>query len=187
MVAKLLWKRCCLVLCSITCLGLNPGPYYYIAAHQQKYVKDLIGVCVYVCVIWMTSTSPEWDEHVEGLISLLHSQTSLVGIDLYVSSLTERCAASVVSLSQACPNLRMISWVQHTLCRLCIFVHICFSVTVQLTFPLFSFVLSLHVVEHGLLLEEVLQRLRVSKRHPDCRLLVAGYACTVLYCVSELT
>eukprot|EP00063_Salmo_salar_P021728 XP_013996563.1 PREDICTED: NACHT, LRR and PYD domains-containing protein 3-like isoform X2 [Salmo salar] len=87
---------------------------------------------------------PEWDEHVEGLISLLHSQTSLVGIDLYVSSLTERCAASVVSLSQACPNLRMIS---------------------------------LHVVEHGLLLEEVLQRLRVSKRHPDCRLLVAGWRC----------
>ncbi|XP_029561659.1 NACHT, LRR and PYD domains-containing protein 3 [Salmo trutta] len=87
---------------------------------------------------------PEWDEHVEGLISLLHSQTSLEDISLYVSSLTERCAASVISLSQACPNLRMIS---------------------------------LHVVEHGLLLEEVLQRLRVSKRHPDCRLLVAGWRC----------
>ncbi|XP_038859200.1 NACHT, LRR and PYD domains-containing protein 1 homolog, partial [Salvelinus namaycush] len=53
--------------------------------------------------------SPEWDEHVEALISLLHSQTSLEDISLYVSSVTERCAASVVSLSQACPNLRMIS------------------------------------------------------------------------------
>uniref|UniRef100_A0A4W5R809 NACHT, LRR and PYD domains-containing protein 3-like n=1 Tax=Hucho hucho TaxID=62062 RepID=A0A4W5R809_9TELE len=87
---------------------------------------------------------PEWDEHVEALISLLHSQTSLEDISLYVSRLTERCAASVVSLSQACPNLRMIS---------------------------------LHVVEHGLLLEEVLHRLRVSKRRPDCRLLVAGWRC----------
>ncbi|KAM9458997.1 NACHT, LRR and PYD domains-containing protein 12-like isoform 1-T5 [Salvelinus alpinus] len=45
---------------------------------------------------------PEWDEHADELISLLRSQTSLEGIYLLVSSLTERCAASVVSLSQAC-------------------------------------------------------------------------------------
>ncbi|KAM9459002.1 uncharacterized protein ACWYII_010806 isoform 1-T3 [Salvelinus alpinus] len=51
---------------------------------------------------------PEWDEHADELISLLHSQTSLEGIDLLVSSLTERCAASVVSLSQACFNLKDI-------------------------------------------------------------------------------
>nr|XP_023992206.1 uncharacterized protein LOC112069147 isoform X2 [Salvelinus alpinus] len=56
----------------------------------------------------MTSTRPEWDEHADELISLLHSQTSLEGIDLLVSSLTERCAASVVSLSQACFNLKDI-------------------------------------------------------------------------------
>ncbi|XP_064869787.1 NACHT, LRR and PYD domains-containing protein 1 homolog [Oncorhynchus nerka] len=87
---------------------------------------------------------PDWDEHVEALISLLHSQTSLEDIGLFVSRLTERCATSVISLSQACPNLRMIS---------------------------------LHVVEHGLLLEEVLQLLRASKRHPDCRVLVAGWRC----------
>ncbi|XP_042185001.1 uncharacterized protein LOC112260883 isoform X5 [Oncorhynchus tshawytscha] len=87
---------------------------------------------------------PDWDEHVEALISLLHSQTSLEDIGLFVSRLTERCATSVISLSQACPNLRMIS---------------------------------LHVVEHGLLLEEVLQRLRASKRRPDCRVLVAGWRC----------
>ncbi|XP_055721947.1 NACHT, LRR and PYD domains-containing protein 1 homolog [Salvelinus fontinalis] len=52
--------------------------------------------------------TPEWDEHADELISLLHSQTSLEGIDLLVSSLTERCAASIVSLSQACFNLKDI-------------------------------------------------------------------------------
>ncbi|XP_038860311.1 NACHT, LRR and PYD domains-containing protein 1 homolog isoform X2 [Salvelinus namaycush] len=51
---------------------------------------------------------PEWDEHADELISLLHSQTILEGIYLLVSSLTERCAASVVSLSQACFNLKDI-------------------------------------------------------------------------------
>ncbi|XP_070988472.1 NACHT, LRR and PYD domains-containing protein 1 homolog isoform X3 [Oncorhynchus clarkii lewisi] len=87
---------------------------------------------------------PEWDEHVDELISLLHSQTSLEDIGLFVSRLTERCAVSVIRLSQACPNLRMIS---------------------------------LHVVEQGLLLEEVLHLLRASKRRPDCRVLVAGWRC----------
>uniref|UniRef100_A0A8C7S279 NACHT, LRR and PYD domains-containing protein 3-like n=1 Tax=Oncorhynchus mykiss TaxID=8022 RepID=A0A8C7S279_ONCMY len=87
---------------------------------------------------------PEWDEHADELISLLHSQTSLGDIGLFVSRLTERCATSVISLSQACPNLRMIS---------------------------------LHVVEQGLLLEEVLHLLRASKRRPDCRVLVAGWRC----------
>uniref|UniRef100_A0AAZ3Q0Q3 NACHT LRR and PYD domain-containing protein n=1 Tax=Oncorhynchus tshawytscha TaxID=74940 RepID=A0AAZ3Q0Q3_ONCTS len=51
---------------------------------------------------------PEWDEHADELISLLHSQTSLGEIVLLVSSLTERCAASVIRLSQACSNLKDI-------------------------------------------------------------------------------
>ncbi|XP_031666577.1 NACHT, LRR and PYD domains-containing protein 3 isoform X2 [Oncorhynchus kisutch] len=51
---------------------------------------------------------PEWDEHADELISLLHSQTSLGEIVLLVSSMTERCAASVVCLSQACSNLKDI-------------------------------------------------------------------------------
>nr|XP_029501891.1 NACHT, LRR and PYD domains-containing protein 3-like [Oncorhynchus nerka] len=52
---------------------------------------------------------PEWDEHVDELISLLHHDTSLEEITLMVSSMTERCATSVVRLSQACPNLTTIS------------------------------------------------------------------------------
>ncbi|XP_064799977.1 uncharacterized protein LOC135518934 [Oncorhynchus masou masou] len=51
---------------------------------------------------------PEWDEHVDELISLLHHDTSLEEITLMVSSMTERCATSVVRLSQACPNLTTI-------------------------------------------------------------------------------
>uniref|UniRef100_A0A4W5QCQ2 NACHT domain-containing protein n=1 Tax=Hucho hucho TaxID=62062 RepID=A0A4W5QCQ2_9TELE len=67
---------------------------------------------------------PEWDEHADELISLLHSQTSLVGIDLLVSSLTERCAASVVSLSQACPNLMTIMGVQPTILSVSVFTYL---------------------------------------------------------------
>uniref|UniRef100_A0A8C7S261 NACHT, LRR and PYD domains-containing protein 3-like n=2 Tax=Oncorhynchus mykiss TaxID=8022 RepID=A0A8C7S261_ONCMY len=51
---------------------------------------------------------PEWDEHADELISLLHSQTSLEEIVMLVSRLTERCAVSVIRLSHACSNLKDI-------------------------------------------------------------------------------
>ncbi|XP_045549632.1 NACHT, LRR and PYD domains-containing protein 3 [Salmo salar] len=100
------------------------------------------------CIFQLLQTlkhNPEWDEHVEGLISLLHSQTSLEGIYLYVSSFTERCAASVISLSQACSNLK--------------------DIILQV---------------NGFLLEEGIQCLRESKRHPDCQLLLLGRRCRKL-------
>uniref|UniRef100_A0A8C7VZE8 NACHT, LRR and PYD domains-containing protein 3-like n=1 Tax=Oncorhynchus mykiss TaxID=8022 RepID=A0A8C7VZE8_ONCMY len=111
----------------------------YVADLSDTDVDDLSAI-----IHPVDKLSPEWDEHADELISLLHSQTSLGDIGLFVSRLTERCATSVISLSQACPNLRMIS---------------------------------LHVVEQGLLLEEVLHLLRASKRRPDCRVLVAGWRC----------
>uniref|UniRef100_A0AAZ3RFL2 NACHT LRR and PYD domain-containing protein n=1 Tax=Oncorhynchus tshawytscha TaxID=74940 RepID=A0AAZ3RFL2_ONCTS len=81
-----------------------PQIVLWLKVPEMKMICDSIRTSGYS----LTGVKPEWDEHADELISLLHSQTSLGEIVLLVSSLTERCAASVIRLSQACSNLKDI-------------------------------------------------------------------------------
>ncbi|KAG7472866.1 hypothetical protein MATL_G00113770 [Megalops atlanticus] len=94
--------------------------------------------------------SPEFNEHVNALLSFLNSVPGLKFLSVEVASLTESWVTRILSLIQTCPSLQCVSLKVYGL-----------SVD-------------------GLLLEEGICLLEDSQKRPECALIVHGSRCTKL-------
>ncbi len=63
-----------------------------------------LSYCVCVCVC-LTCSSPEYDEHVDGLMAYLSSLPDLKWVGLWAGCLTEVWANRILSLIHTCPHL----------------------------------------------------------------------------------